>query len=119
MKKYSDTMPLSLQPLGDGNYHYNYNITTEQVEYMNGETRTQYVCDTVFISGEPTIAKLVAAVIAESYTADDIALLTAQHQAAEQGIGEEPDGYVEYLTLVSETNEAAQQIINLFNQSND
>ena len=64
-------------PLGDGNYHYHYNTVETQAPAMEdgGEPRTQYESDTVFVAGEPTVAKIVAAVVHESYTDDDIALL--------------------------------------------
>ena len=108
MKTYSNEMPLSILPLGDGNYHYNYNVATEQVtdEQTDGsapETRTQYVYDTVFVAGEPTVGKIVAAVVHESYTDEDIALMTAMHQAAAMGIGDEPEDYEDYLSLVVST----------------
>ena len=98
-------------PLGDGNFHYHYNIEETEAPAMEqgGEPRTQFVSDTVFISGEPTVGKIVAAVVHDSYTDEDIALLNALHQAAAIGIGDEPDGYSEYLSLVvaSKTEAAA------------
>lgn len=67
-------MPSTLLPLGDGNYHYNYNITTEEVTdgFGDGETRTQYVYDTVYIEGNPTITKITAAMKKERFTSAEI-----------------------------------------------
>ena len=107
-------MPLSLLPLGDGNYHYNYNITTEQVDDMDGNHRTQYVFDTVLVVGEPTVSKIVAAVVHENYTDDDIALMNAQHQAALLGLDEEPQGYSTYLALVVQTRAEAKTAMSNF-----
>lgn len=109
MKKYSDTEPQALQSLGNGDYHYNYNITTEEVPAMeSGENRTQYVCDYVLIIGEPTVAKIVNSVVHDTYTDDDIALMNAQHQAAAMGLDDEPEGYEDYLELVATTRAAAK-----------
>lgn len=113
MKKYSDTMPRSIQELGDGNYHYNWNIHQEEVPAMviNEEERPahiQYVCDYVLIIGTPTVAKIVNAVVHDTYTEDDIQLMNAQHQAAIMGLDDEPEGYEDYLELVATTRAAAK-----------
>lgn len=120
MKTYSDTMPLILLPLGDGNYHYNYNITSEHAEEepaLEGAeptTRLQFVFDTVFISGTPTIAKIVNAVVHEHYTDDELSLMNAQHQAALLGLDEEPQDYSTYLALVVQTREEATTAMSNF-----
>lgn len=113
MKTYSDERPRSLMPLGDGNWHYHYNIQETEAPAMEdgGEPRTQFESDTVLVAGEPTVGKIVAAVVHESYTDEDIALMTALHQAAESGICEEPEGYSEYLSLVVDTRAAAEAAI--------
>ena len=118
MKTYSDSRPHSLMPLGDGNYHYHYNIEETQAPAMEdgGEPRTQYESDTVFVAGEPTVAKIVAAVVHESYTDDDIALMTARHQAAGMGLDEEPEEYGDYLSLVVATRQAAEVAMEEFLQ---
>lgn len=113
MKKYSDTMPRSIQELGDGNYHYNWNIHQEEVPAMvvNEEehpAHIQYVCDYVLVIGTPTVAKIVNAVVKDTYTDDDIALMNAQHQAAAMGLDDEPEGYADYLELVATTRAAAK-----------
>ena len=123
MKTYSDTMPVSILPLGDGNYHYNYNITTEEVEEQPLEegseptTRTQYVYDTVFVNGTPSVAKIVNAVVHENYTDDELQLMNAQHQAALLGLDDEPQGYEAYLSLVASTRAEAKTAVDLFNQN--
>jgi len=120
MITFSDTMPLSLLPLGDGNYHYNYNITTEEVtekpfeEGAESTTRTQYVFDTVFINGTPTVAKIVNAVVREHYSEDEIQLMNAQHQAALLGLDEEPQGYSTYLALVVQARAEATTAMSNF-----
>lgn len=92
-------------PLGDGNWHYHYNVQETEAPAMEngGEPRTQYKSDTVLVAGDPTVGKIVAAVVHESYTDEDIALMTAMHQAAAMGIGDEPEDYEDYLSLVVAT----------------
>lgn len=104
-------------PLGDGNYHYNWNITEKEAPAagMNGEnnaeTRTQFEYDTAFIAGEPTVAKIVNAVVHETYSDEEISLMNAQHQAASMGLDDEPEGYGNYLTMVVSTRTAAATAI--------
>lgn len=119
MKTYSDERPAKLLNLGDGNWHFYYNTTQTEAPSIEegGETRTQYVSDTAFISGEPTIAKIVAAVIREHYTDESIALMNALHQAAAIGFGDEPEGYSDYLSLVVEIRSEAENAINELEES--
>lgn len=105
-------------PLGDGNYHYHYNIVETQAPALEhgGEPRTQYESDSVHVAGEPTVAKIVAAVVHESYTDDDIALMTARHQAAGMGLDDEPEEYGDYLSLVVATRQTAELAMEEFRQ---
>ena len=100
-------------PLGDGNYHYHYNIEEKQSPAMEegGEPRTQYESDTAFIAGEPTVAKIVNSVVHEAYSDEEISLMNAQHQAASMGLDDEPEGYGNYLTMVVSTRTAAATAI--------
>ena len=117
MKTSSEQRPAALLPLGDGNYHYNWNITEKKAPAagMNGEnnaeTRTQFEYDTAFIAGEPTVAKIVNAVVHETYSDEEISLMNAQHQAASMGLDDEPEGYGNYLNMVVTTRTAAATII--------
>ena len=68
MKSNSDNRPLALLPLGDGTYHFNYNIQEVQVEQMDSEeTRTAYNYDTVHVS-DPSYGVIASAMIAERYS---------------------------------------------------
>jgi hypothetical protein len=117
MKTSSEQRPAALLPLGDGNYHYNWNITEKEAPAagMNGEnnaeTRTQFEYDTAFIAGEPTVAKIVNAVVHETYSDEEISLMNAQHQAASMGLDDEPEGYGNYLAMVVSTRTAAATAI--------
>lgn len=117
MKSNSNIRPASLLDLGEGNWHYNWNITEGVREDEQGNETPDYNYDTVLISGEPTVAKIVAAVVHESYTEDEIALMNAQHQAAAMGLDDEPDGYGDYLSLVVSTRTEATQAMEAFMQN--
>lgn len=68
MKSNSDNRPLALLPLGDGTYHFNYNIKEVQVEQMDSEeTRTAYDYDTVHVS-DAAYGTIASAMIAERYS---------------------------------------------------
>lgn len=73
MKTYSDDIPLTLLPLGDGNWHYNFNIHTEPAQReFDEEPREQYVYDTVYIEGNPTVTKIMAAMKKEGFASAEI-----------------------------------------------
>ena len=65
MKSVSDIRPAIILPLGNGAYHYNYNIVEVQVKDEEGKERTEYHYDTVKVWGEPEYKSLVRAVIRE------------------------------------------------------
>lgn len=72
-KTYSDTRPNTLLPLNDGNWHYNFNINTEPVpQIFNEKPREQYVYDTVYIEGNPTLTKITAAMKKEGFSSAEI-----------------------------------------------
>lgn len=72
-KTYSDTRPQTLLPLGDGNWHYNFNIHNEPApQIFKEEPREQYVYETVYIEGNPTIAKITAAMKNEGFSSAEI-----------------------------------------------
>ena len=118
MKTFSNERPRSLMPIGDGNWHYHYNVQETEAPAMEngGEPRTQYESDTVLVAGDPTVGKIVAAVVHESYTDEDIALMTAMHQAAQLGLGDEPQGYSAYLALVVQARAQAVAAMNEYGQ---
>ena len=47
MKSSSDVRPAIILPLGNGSYHYNYNIVEEKVEDPETGEKTVYNYDTV------------------------------------------------------------------------
>lgn len=68
MKSNSDNRPLALLALGDGTYHFNYNIKEVQVEQMDSEeTRTSFDYDTLHIY-DSSYSTITSAMIAEKYS---------------------------------------------------
>jgi hypothetical protein len=67
MKSNSDVRPPILQDLGDGSWHYNYNIKEVQRTTERGEEQTVFEYETVHIWGLPKYETLVPLVIAGHY----------------------------------------------------
>ena len=108
MKSSSDIRPAVIQPLGNGAYHYNYNIVERQeTDPETGEVKTVYDYDTVKVWDKPTYEKLVKAVIREKLDeTQEFAIIneynagvitdTTKKQEAKQA-------YKDYLTFVAAT----------------
>ena len=62
MRTNSDNKPLPIYPLGDGTYHFNYNIE----EVIDEEGRKSFNCDTIHV-GDISYDNLVSKMIAEKY----------------------------------------------------
>ena len=127
MKSNSDIRPTAIQPLGNGAYHYNYNITerTEEVEPQAAgendaepgaediadttpQTRTTYNYDTVEVWGVPNYKDLTRAVIrAEVSETEEFGLIN-DYNAARAGLLDEEDAekaeaaYTAHLQRVAE-----------------
>jgi hypothetical protein len=76
MKSNSDVRPPILQDLGDGSWHYNYNVKEVQVESKVAEgekpaTKIAFEYETVHIWGTPDYVKIAVSVISERYSKDD------------------------------------------------
>ena len=63
MKSSSDVRPAIILPLGNGSYHYNYNIVEEKVEDPETGEKTVYNYDTVQVWQKPDYENLTRAVI--------------------------------------------------------
>ncbi len=109
MKSTSDIRPATIQPLGNGAYHYNYNIVERQeTDPETGEVKTVYDYDTVKVWNEPTYEKLVKAVIREKLDETQEFAIINEYNAAVLGVitdstkkAEAKAAYKEYLTEVA------------------
>lgn len=68
--------PSPFVDLGNGHFHYNFNVVEVDRTDENGENVVSYDYDTVDIIGKPNYSKTVSAVVRNKYTADkEIALI--------------------------------------------
>ena len=111
MKSSSDIRPAVIQPLGNGAYHYNYNIVERQeTDPKTGEIKTVYDYDTVKVWDKPTYEKLVKAVIREKLDETQEFAIINEYNAGVLGVitdttknQEAKQAYKDYLTFVAAT----------------
>lgn len=108
MKSSSDNRPAIILPLGNGSYHYNYNIVEEKVEDPEAGEKTVYNYNTVQIWQKPDYELLTRAVIREEidetkefsyvndYNAAILGILTDEEAATAKA------SYEEYLNFIVE-----------------
>ena len=111
MKSSSDIRPAVILPLGNGAYHYNYNIVERQeTDPETGEVKTVYDYDTVKVWDKPTYEKLVKAVIREKLDETQEFAIINDYNAGVLGVitdttkkQEAKQAYKDYLTFVAAT----------------
>jgi hypothetical protein len=104
MKSNSDVRPPILQDLGDGSWHYNYNIKEVPVTTESGE-KTAFEYETVYIWGKPDYDTLANAVIAEHYSISEETALINKYNAFNLKLSIDPadkEKYEIYLKKVSD-----------------
>ena len=90
MKSSSNIAPKTTEHLGNGKWHYNYNVTQTEVD---GETRYDY--DQVVVKGKPTYEPTVAAIVRDRFTVD--AEMAIQRKGISDNSNQE---FVDYNTFV-------------------
>jgi hypothetical protein len=94
MKTHSTTQPPILLDLGDGSYHYNYNI-----EEVPGETEldpVSYQCDTATVWGKPTKQSIVRAIIRANYDGSEEFEIINDYHAHVLGVSENEEAVTKY-----------------------
>jgi len=117
MKSTSDIRPATIQPLGNGAYHYNYNIVERtETDPETGEVRTVYDYDTVKVWDEPTYEKLVKAVIRETLDETQEFAIINEYNAGVLGVitdsaakAAAKQAYKDYLSFVANTKAMVRQ----------
>lgn len=117
MKSTSDIRPATIQPLGNGAYHYNYNIVERtETDPETGEVRTVYDYDTVKVWDEPTYDKLVKAVIRETLDETQEFAIINEYNAGVLGVitdsaakAAAKQAYKDYLSFVADTKAMVRQ----------
>lgn len=91
MKSSSDVRPAIILPLGNGSYHYNYNIVEEKVEDLETGEKTVYNYDTVQVWQKPDYENLTRAVIRSEIDETEEFSLINDYYAAQLSIETDED----------------------------
>jgi len=109
MKSSSDVRPAIIQDLGNGSFHYNYNIVERVVEDEEAGEKTFYDYDTVQLWEKPTYEKVTRAIIRSEIDETEEFSLINDYYAAQLGIEKDTvrkakaeSDYKAYLTHVAE-----------------
>lgn len=87
MESTSDIRPATIQPLGNGAYHYNYDIVARQeTDPETGVIKTVYYYKTVKVWDVPTYEKLVKAVIRDKLDETQEFSIINEYNAAVLGV---------------------------------
>lgn len=102
MNSNSNIKPPKFLNLGDGSYHYNYNIQEVEVIDEEGNQTVEYTYQTVHIWEKPNYNALVKAVIKAKYDeAQEVALIN-NYNSFVLGLSKDPEHKAEYLAYLTE-----------------
>jgi hypothetical protein len=110
MKSNSNVRPPILLDLGDGSWHYNYNIKEVPVTTESGEEKTVFEYETVHIWGKPDYETLANAVIAEHYSLPEETALINKYNAFNLKLSIDPADKEKYETYLKEVSELKAMI---------
>lgn len=96
MKSNSDNRPPVFLSLGDGSWHYNYNIKEVGTENEDETARTVFEYDTAHIWGTPDYAKCVKAVLREKLDESQEFSLINKYNAYNLGLSNDENDKTEY-----------------------
>lgn len=91
MKSNSNVRPDIIQDLGNGSYHYNYNVVERTVEDEETGEKTVYDYDTVQVWEKPTYDNLTRAIIRSELDETEEFSLINDYYAAQLGIETDDD----------------------------
>ncbi len=91
MKSNSNVRPAIIQDLGNGSFHYNYNVTERKIEDEEVGEKTVYDYDTVQVWEKPTYDNLTRAIIRSEIDETEEFSLINDYYAAQLGV--EKDEY--------------------------
>ena len=111
MKSNSNVRPAIIQDLGNGSFHYNYNVTERKIEDEKVGEKTVYDYDTVQVWEKPTYENLTRAIIRSEIDETEEFSLINDYYAAQLGIETDEDrkkkavnDYKTYLAHVGDIN---------------
>ena len=91
MKSNSKVRPAIIQDLGNGSFHYNYNVTERKIEDEEVGEKTVYDYDTVQVWEKPTYDNLTRAIIRSEIDETEEFSLINDYYAAQLGIETDED----------------------------
>ncbi len=91
MKSNSDVRPAIIQDLGNGSFHYNYNVTERKIEDEEVGEKTVYDYDTVQVWEKPTYDNLTRAIIRSEIDETEEFSLINDYYAAQLGVEKDED----------------------------
>ena len=91
MKSNSNVRPAIIQDLGNGSFHYNYNVTEKKIEDEEVGEKTVYDYDTVQVWEKPTYENLTRAIIRSEIDETEEFSLINDYYAAQLGIETDED----------------------------
>ena len=91
MKSNSNVRPAIIQDLGNGSFHYNYNVTERKIEDEEVGEKTVYDYDTVQVWEKPTYDNLTRAIIRSEIDETEEFSLINDYYAAQLGIETDED----------------------------
>lgn len=91
MKSNSDVRPAIIQDLGNGSFHYNYNVTERKIEDEEVGEKTVYDYDTVQVWEKPTYDNLTRAIIRSQIDETEEFSLINDYYAAQLGVETDED----------------------------
>ena len=109
MKSNSNVRPAIIQDLGNGSFHYNYNVTERKIEDEEVGEKTVYDYDTVQVWENPTYENLTRAIIRSEIDETEEFSLINDYYAAQLGVEKDEDrktkavnDYKDYLAHVAD-----------------
>lgn len=91
MKSNSNVRPAIIQDLGNGSFHYNYNVTERKIEDEEVGEKTVYDYDTVQVWEKPTYENLTRAIIRSEIDETEEFSLINDYYATQLGIETDED----------------------------
>ena len=91
MKSNSNVRPAIIQDLGNGSFHYNYNVTERNIEDEEVGEKTVYDYDTVQVWEKPTYENLTRAIIRSEIDETEEFSLINDYYAAQLGVETDED----------------------------
>ena len=91
MKSNSNVRPAIIQDLGNGSFHYNYNVTERKIKDEEIGEKTVYDYDTVQVWEKPTYENLTRAIIRSEIDETEEFSLINDYYAAQLGVETDKD----------------------------